>query len=51
MLAYVGLTQVRGYLAKQIPTLLALSESTRGVRTEVSPVAVWGDAGTKFPHP
>ena len=24
---------------------------SHGARTEVSPKAIWGDAGTKFPHP
>ena len=37
--------------AKQIPTLLSLSASIRGARNKVSPEAIWGDAGTKFPHP
>ena len=36
--------------SKQIPTLMALSASTSEVRTEVSPEAVWGDAGTNFLH-
>jgi len=36
--------------SKQNPTLLALSASIHLARIEVSPKAVWGDAGTKFPH-
>ena len=35
----------------KIPTLLAHLASIRGARTEVSPEAIWGDAGTKFTHP
>ena len=27
------------------------SASIRGMQSEVSPEAVWGDAGTNFPHP
>ena len=51
VLAYGGLTQVMSYLAKQIPTLLALSASAHGARIEVSPEAICRDARTKFPHP
>ena len=38
-------------LAKQILHLLALSTTTRGVQTKVSPKVVGEGAGTKFPHP
>lgn len=50
VLACGGLTQGQRWLAKQIPTLLALSAWACEARTEVSHEAVWGDAGTKFPH-
>ena len=29
----------------------ALSSQENRARNEVSPEAVWGDVGTKFPHP
>jgi len=38
-------------LAKQIPKLLALTATVRGVRTEVSPEVVWEGVGTRFSHP
>ena len=51
LLACWGLTQVWSQSAKQIPVLLALSETFHGVRTEVSPEVVWGGLGTRFLHP
>ena len=30
---------------------MALLTSACGVQSEVSPKAIWGDVGTKFPHP
>ena len=42
LLACWGLTQVESYLAKQIPTLLAVSALAHEVRTEASLEAVWG---------
>ena len=40
----------RGDLAKQIPLLLALSATVRGVQTEVSPEVVWEGSRTRFPR-
>jgi len=38
-------------VSQKIHTLLVISASAYGVQTKVLPEAVWGDAGTKFPHP
>jgi len=50
LLAWGGLTQVQR-LAKQIPTLLAISALAHGAWAEVSPEVVRGDVGIKFSHP
>jgi len=52
LLAYRGLTQVqKSYLAKQMPQLLTLSATARGVQTEVSPEVAGEGVGARFLHP
>ena len=46
-----ALPRFRVDLGKQIPVLLALSETVRAVKNEVSPEVVWEGARTRFPHP